>query len=142
LLTPLQLRLAGVVTALPEADGFALAGPGGVLVHGLIDRATRDLDYFSTPGDEAAVADLRDALERALDDNGLTRRRQRNLPTFVRIEVGDGDDRCEIDLAVDYRALPVEASRYGPTLAEVAKRCEKTRGVSQRRLAETLVHKG
>jgi hypothetical protein len=35
----------------------------------------------------------------------------------VRIEVGEGDDRCEIDLAVDYRALPVEASRYGPTLA-------------------------
>jgi hypothetical protein len=45
------------------------------------------------PGDEAAVADLRDALENALDDAGLTHRRQRDLPTFVRIEVGDGDDR-------------------------------------------------
>jgi hypothetical protein len=117
LLTPLQVRLAGIVTALPEADGFALAGAGGLLVHGLIDRTTRDLDYFAAPGEEAAVADLRDALERALDDADLTHRRQRDLPTFVRIEVGDGDDRCEIDLAVDYRAQPVQASRYGPTLA-------------------------
>ena len=37
--------------------------------------------------------------------------------TFVRVEVSDGDDRCEIDLAIDYRALPTEPSRYGPTLA-------------------------
>ena len=29
----------------------------------------------------------------------------------------DGSDRCEIDLAVDYRVLPTEPSRYGPTLA-------------------------
>jgi hypothetical protein len=61
LLTPLQVRLAGIVTALPKADGFALAGAGGLLVHGLIDRTTRDLDYFVEPGEEAAVADLRDA---------------------------------------------------------------------------------
>ena len=66
-------------------------------MHGLIDRATRDLDYFAAPGEEAAVADLRDALERALDDTGLTHRRQRDFPTFARIEVGDGDGRCEID---------------------------------------------
>ena len=38
-------------------------------------------------------------------------------PILVRIEVGDGDERCEIDLAVDYRALPAEPSGYGPTLA-------------------------
>ena len=80
MLTPLQVRLAGIVTALPEADGFALAGAGGLLVHGLIDRTTRDLDYFTAPGEEAAVVDLRDALERALDDAGLTHGRQRRPP--------------------------------------------------------------
>jgi hypothetical protein len=36
----------------------------------------------------------------------------------VRVEVSDGDDRCEIDLAIDYRALPTGSSSYGPTLAE------------------------
>lgn len=43
--------------------------------------------------------------------------RRRDLPSFVRLEITDGDQRCEIDLAVDYRALELQASRYGPTLA-------------------------
>ena len=87
------------------------------MVRGLIDRSTRDLDYFTVPGEEEAVMALRDALEHALDSAGLDHRRQRDLSTFVRIEVSDGEDVCEVDLAVDYRALPTEQSRYGPTLA-------------------------
>jgi hypothetical protein len=87
------------------------------LVRGLIDRQTRDLDYFTVPGEEGALSALRDALERVLDRAALDHSRQRDLSTFVRIEVSDGDDRCEIDLAIDYRALPAEPSDYGPTLA-------------------------
>ncbi len=48
---------------------------------------------------------------------GLAYPRRRDLPTFVSMEVGDGDERCETDLAIDYRALPAEPSAYGPTLA-------------------------
>lgn len=117
MLTPLQTRIAELVVGLPQARGFALAGAGGLLVRGLIDRSTRDLDYFTVPGEEEAVRILRDALERALDSAGLDHRRQRDLSAFVRIEVSDGEDVCEVDLAVDYRALPTEQSRYGPTLA-------------------------
>jgi len=117
LLTPLQQRIAEIVSGLPEARGFALAGAGGLLVRGLIDRQTRDLDYFTVPGEEEALRALRDALERALDRAALVHSRQRDLSTFVRVEVSDGDDRCEIDLAIDYRALPAEPSDYGPTLA-------------------------
>lgn len=117
MLTPLQERIAEIVSGLPEARGFALAGAGGLLVRGLIDRQTRDLDYFTVPGEEEALSALRDALERAFDRAPLDHSRQRDLSTFVRIEVSDGDDRCEIDLAIDYRALPAEPSDYGPTLA-------------------------
>lgn len=117
LLTPLQVRIAEIVSGLPEARRFALAGAGGLLVRGLIDRPTRDLDYFTVPGEEEALRALRDALERALDSAALDHRRRRDLSTFVRIEVSDGDDRCEVDLAIDYRALPPEPSDYGPTLA-------------------------
>lgn len=117
LLTPLQERLAGIVRELPEAGGFALAGAGGLVVRGLIERPTLDLDYFTVPGEEDAVRALADALERTLDHVGLDHSRKRDLPTFLRVEVSDGDDRCEIDLAIDYRALPTEPSRYGPTLA-------------------------
>ena len=117
MLTPLQKRIAKIVGGLSEARGFALAGAGGLLVRGLIHRQTRDLDYFTVPGEEEALSGLRDALERALDRAALDHSRQRDLSTFVRIEVSDGDDRCEVDLAIDYRALPVEPSDYGPTLA-------------------------
>jgi len=117
LLTPFQERVAGSVGELPEARGFALAGAGGLLVRGLIDRSTRDLDYLAVPGEEEALVELRDALERAFESAGLAHTRRRDLPTFVRIEVGDGDERCEIDLAIDYRAMPSEPSDYGPTLA-------------------------
>lgn len=117
MLTPLQERIAEIVGGLPEARGFALNGAGGLLVRGLIDRQTRDLDYFTVPGEEEMLSALRDALERALDRAPLDHSRQRDLSTFVRIEVSDGDDRCEIDPAIDYRALPAEPSDYGPTLA-------------------------
>ncbi len=117
MLTPLQTRLIEIITALPEARGFALAGAGGLIVHGVIERATQDLDYFTAPGDERAVGRLGDALERALDDAGVSHLRRRDLPTFVRLEVVAGEDRCEVDLAFDHRALPPEDSTYGPTLA-------------------------
>jgi hypothetical protein len=117
LLTPLQARLAEIITSLPEAREFALAGAGGLVVHGVINRTTRDLDYFAAPGDESAVERLRDALERALDEASLVHARQRDLPTFVRLEVADGADSCEVDLAFDYRALPIATSGHGPTLA-------------------------
>ena len=117
LLTPLQVQIAEIVKELPQSEGFALAGAGALLVHGLIDRATRDLDYFTTPGEVEALATLRDALEETFDTLDLGHTRKRDLPTFVRIEVSGGDDRCEVDLAVDYRALPAEPSQYGPTLA-------------------------
>jgi len=73
--------------------------------------------FFTVPGGEEAITSLRDALEEALAREGLTSSRQRDLPTFVRLEVGDGQDRCQVDMAIDYRALPTEASRFGPTLA-------------------------
>lgn len=117
MLTPLQERIAEIVNELPEARGFALAGGGGLLAQGLMERSTRDLDYFTVPGEEESLSTLRDAREEAFDRAGLHHSRQRDLSTFVRIEVSDGDDRCEIDLAIDYRALPVESSSYGPTLA-------------------------
>ncbi len=117
MLTPLQVRIAEIVSGLPEARGFALAGGSGLLVRGLIERATRDLDYFTVPGEEEALGALRDAPERALDSAGLDHSRQRDLATFVPLEVSDGADQSEIDLAIDYRALPTEPSRYGPTLA-------------------------
>jgi Nucleotidyl transferase AbiEii toxin, Type IV TA system len=116
-LTPLQQRIARLVASLPEAEGFALAGAGALVVHGYIDRQTRDLDYFTTPARQTQVQRLGAALERALTAEGVPSQRLRDLPTFVRLVVGREPDRCEVDVAIDYRALPTETTALGPTLA-------------------------
>lgn len=104
MLTPFQKRVASIVTSVPEAEGFALAGGAALIELGLTDRSTRDLDFFAAPGEEKALAALRDALDGVLRSEGFVVRLVRDHPGFVRYEVSDGDDRCEIDLATDYRA--------------------------------------
>ncbi len=63
--------MATIVSRLPEADGFALAGAGALVLHGYIDRETRDLDYFTTPAHQAGTQQLGAALEAALVNEGL-----------------------------------------------------------------------
>jgi hypothetical protein len=49
-LSPLQEQVGRIVAALPEADGFALAGGAALVVARVVDRATRDLDFFGAVG--------------------------------------------------------------------------------------------
>ena len=71
-----------MVAALPEARGFALAGGGALVVHGLTERSTNDLDFFTPAPTDVPV--LRQALEIAFRDAGLT----------VTIDQGDRDVRA------------------------------------------------
>lgn len=61
MLSAFQERVARMVAALPEARGFALGGGGALVVHGLTERSTNDLDFFTTA--PTAVPVLRHALE-------------------------------------------------------------------------------
>lgn len=47
MLTVLQRRILGVVQTLPDAEGFAPTGGGVLIVRNLIERDTRDLDFFA-----------------------------------------------------------------------------------------------
>ena len=115
-LTLLQERIAALVAGLPEARGFALAGGAGLAAHGLLDRPTRDLDYFASPEDPSAVHALASAVERTCAEHDLAVRRERQAEAFVRLSVSDGSDDCEVDIAIDYRALDPVQTRIGPTL--------------------------
>ncbi len=114
-LTALQQRVASVLTALPEAEGFALAGGGALIVRGAVDRETRDLDFFV--GEADAVDRLLPALEAALSAGHLVVERRQVAHGFVRLSVTTGDDRTEVDLCVDHRLLPTEPSPVGPVLS-------------------------
>ena len=115
MLSPLQQRVAFIVAELPEAEGFALAGGGALIARGDIERATRDLDYFATRPErvQEVLPHVTEALQRA----GLSVSVERSLDSFVRLTIAGGGATTELDLASDYRLLPVEPSDFGPTLA-------------------------
>lgn len=115
MLNELQRRVARAVAGLAEAEDFALAGGAALIVRGLVERTTRDLDYFATSS--GAVAGLLPVLEGSLRDDGLDVVRRRVTPGFVRLEVTDETGQIiEVDLAHDARLLPAQASPFGPAL--------------------------
>ena len=115
MLSTLQERIARIVASLPESDGFALAGGAALVVAGVVDRSTRDLDFFGPSGDD--VQRLAAAVEQALTDAGVQIRRERATHTFVRFSIADGDDSTELDLAADARIRPAELGPLGPMLS-------------------------
>jgi predicted nucleotidyltransferase component of viral defense system len=115
MLTELQRRVARLMSGLVEAESFALAGGAALVVHGIVERATRDLDYFATASEE--VARVLPNLEVTLRHDGLAVVRRRDAPGFVRLEVTDEKgEAVEVDLAYDARLLPAQASDFGSVL--------------------------
>ncbi len=70
MLTRLQQHLVELISALPEAEGFALAGGAALILRGIVDRCTHDLDFFGTA--KEPVAALAAATERAVDTAGFS----------------------------------------------------------------------
>ena len=69
MLSPLQQKVARLLQGLPEAEDFVLAGGAALIVHGDVDRLTRDLDFFTVEPD--AVDSLLPAFEAAARKAGL-----------------------------------------------------------------------
>jgi hypothetical protein len=114
-LSSLQEQVARIVAGLPEAEGFALAGGAALVVMRVVDRATRDLDFFGPSADEVDV--LVPAVESALSAAGFGVRRERASHGFARLTVVDGDQVTAVDLAADARIRPAESGPLGPTLS-------------------------
>lgn len=114
-LTPLQQRIAELVASLPESEGFALAGGSALIAAGMVDRPTRDLDFFTTSADH--VDRFLPVVEEALEAAGHGVERRQVGHGFARLVVSAGDEATVVDLATDARLLPVERSRYGWALS-------------------------
>jgi hypothetical protein len=116
-----QVAAAHILFALPEAQGFALAGGAALVTLGIVDRTTRDLDAFvaarpgTPPGD---VTHLAQALEAALSSRGWSVVAARQHVTFTRLLAEVDGESIEVDLAVDASPLfPVERVGGIPVLA-------------------------
>ena len=106
MLTPLQQRVLAIVSGLPEAEGFALAGGAALTMRGTVHRKTNDLDLFI--GHDDIEEDTIVTTERALGQAGLGNRREVVSDTFARLTVETEAEECRIDLAVDVRIRPVD----------------------------------
>lgn len=87
-LDPSQTEIAHLLFALPEANGYALAGGGALLASGTIDRPTRDIDAFieAQPGQPPGnVTPLAQALTTQLETHGWTIEPVRAHQTFTRL---------------------------------------------------------
>ena len=93
---------------------LGLAGGAALIAWGIGDRTTRDLDFFAPRAETVDL--LGPELERALRAEGLQVEVIRSSPGFVRVEIRDGDDTTELDLAWDYRMRALQRTEFGLTL--------------------------
>ena len=114
MLTPFQQQIAVIVAGLDEAEDFALAGGGALIVRGDVDRGTRDLDFFGLTIE--SVDRLAPAVERALTRAGMEIVTLQSNQGFVRLVASMGNERCEIDLAADARLFDIDTDPNIPTL--------------------------
>jgi hypothetical protein len=85
---PFLAEITRLALAVIRGHGFALGGGNALVLHGLFDRPTFDVDLFCDQ--ESGVRDAADLVREALDAAGLTA-----------VEVGDDSDLDDViyDLA-------------------------------------------
>ena len=113
-----QAEVAWIALAATSGQGFALAGAGALIAHGLVDRQTQDLDLFSPmPGGAGQVTA---ALQQALLDAGFEVTVDSSHTVtggdFARLEVTRGARSVQVDLGRDWRQHPPVMLAVGPVL--------------------------
>lgn len=137
MLTDLQLKIALVVSEVVESEGFALAGGAALIFQGLVDRRTRDLDFFTV--DATSVNRVAPEVESALRAKRMTVIRRVDAPGFVRLEVSEGGEICEVDFGSDARLRPEIETSLGPMIASEELAADKTLALFGRAAARDFV---
>ena len=103
-LSPLQLSVLADFFALPESDGFVLAGGGALILLGAVDRTTRDLDFFTQS--DVPIDAIAAALVEKLSERGLSVETDRSGRYFARLVVRSDGETIEVDLGRDSHWRP------------------------------------
>jgi hypothetical protein len=113
-----QAEIAEVALRAIGEKGFALAGAGALVAHGVIDRPTQDLDLFSPT--EGGPGQVSASLQAALSEAGYQVRvlepAEQHGGEFLRLQVQRGEQVVDIDLARDWRQHPPVHMQIGPVL--------------------------
>lgn len=118
-LSPLQQQLLELVRSLPEAEQFALAGGAALILHGTVERATNDLDFFVRYRDmpPGAIARLVEATERSLSVARLSYSLELVTDTFARLVVYGKREECRVEFAADARIRELDRTQGIPLLS-------------------------
>lgn len=116
MLTPLQKEIASIVGRVLEGSDFALAGGAALISLGLVDRSTRDLDFFGSSSRQ--LTEKLPFIIEALTELGLETKVDRQTANFTRLEVKGRGEETEIDFGIDYRLFPSLEGTHSPVLSE------------------------
>jgi Nucleotidyl transferase AbiEii toxin, Type IV TA system len=86
-------QVAAVALRAAAPHGFALAGGNALIAHGIIDRATQDVDVFSD--EQGAVEAAADVVEAALRDAGFGTDRRDKTGDLADVFSGMGEGLAE-----------------------------------------------
>jgi hypothetical protein len=136
-LSGLQERIALILAAMSEARDFALAGGAALIAGGLVDRRTKDLDFFADRPE--AVLELLPVLEKALRHASLQVERRQAQAGFARLAVSDGIESTEVDLCYDVRLRSPEVTALGQVLAPEELAADKMLAFFSRALPRDLI---
>lgn len=117
-LTRAQRRIARIVLTVAGGDGFHLAGGAALVVSGLSDRATRDINVFTV--EDVDVAAVADRVTAALQDEGFgveQTRRGEGLATLMVTAEGRRRSTFAVDLLHDAMRWPGAITSVGATLS-------------------------
>jgi hypothetical protein len=95
----LHRKIAAIALGVAARHGFALGGGNALLVHGIVNRLTEDIDLFTDQED--GVARAADSVEFALCSAGFTAERRDKTGGLADIFEGMGEQMAEWLLTTD-----------------------------------------
>lgn len=115
MLTPLQEQIAQIIGVALEGSDFALAGGAAIISRGIVDRQTRDLDFFgsSSPVLTERLQSIIDSLVREGFQVEIDQQNER----FVRLDVRGLGEETEVDFGVDFRLFPPDQGAHSLVLS-------------------------
>jgi hypothetical protein len=115
LLSRLQEQIVVIVGRALDGSDFALAGGAAIISQGLVDRRTRDLDFFGSSS--LQLAEKLPVIIEALTEWGLEVNIDRQSERFARLQVRGLGEETEVDFGIDYRLFPLHEGEHTSVLS-------------------------
>ncbi|HEY5110769.1 MAG TPA: nucleotidyl transferase AbiEii/AbiGii toxin family protein [Acidimicrobiales bacterium] len=115
MLTPLQEQIAQIIGDALEGSDFALAGGAALISQGLVDRRTRDLDFFGSSS--PVLSERLQQIIHSLVREGFQVEIDQQNERFVRLEVTGLGEETDVDFGIDSRLFPPDQGAHSLVLS-------------------------